>query len=367
MNVTEELESRRPRRWLRFSLRTLLLLTTGVCVYLGWLVSSARDQRLAVQAIEDQRGDVYYDFELDEEAELIDDAQPPGPAWLRERIDRHLIDNVAYVSFEYVGIQDVSSLTKLRKLRKLDLDTAKIRDLRPLAGLTRLEWLFLANTPIHDISPLAELHDLRTLVLRNTQVSDLSALRELTELRQLYLQDSQVEDLKPLAGLTELEFLILDRTRVKDLSPLKDLNKLGWLSLVNTHVSDITPLKGLTALFSVELDQTNVSAADAQMLRQVLPKCKVEWSGDKPSDRRTMPSDESELPMELSLPERAAAQIDVVSPARVAIPAGVQAEQTRSGPSDFEPTVTVPSVPRRVPEPADLPSELTQPSESAER
>jgi hypothetical protein len=38
------------RRWLRYSLRTLLLLFTVVCLWLGWKVRDARQQEAAVKA-----------------------------------------------------------------------------------------------------------------------------------------------------------------------------------------------------------------------------------------------------------------------------------------------------------------------------
>ncbi len=55
---------RRPwRRFLRFSVRGLIVVVLVIGAWLGWLVRSARIQREAVAAIEHARGSVSYDWE----------------------------------------------------------------------------------------------------------------------------------------------------------------------------------------------------------------------------------------------------------------------------------------------------------------
>src|SRR5262245_19997517 len=49
------------RRWLRFSLRTMLLLITALCIWLGYQVNAARRQREALAAIARAGGTVYFD------------------------------------------------------------------------------------------------------------------------------------------------------------------------------------------------------------------------------------------------------------------------------------------------------------------
>ena len=52
--------SPKPRRWLRFSLRTLLILTALVAVWLGVQVNRAQKQRAAVAAIQEAGGFVMH-------------------------------------------------------------------------------------------------------------------------------------------------------------------------------------------------------------------------------------------------------------------------------------------------------------------
>ena len=77
-------EARPRRRWYQFTLRTLLIVMTLASVGLSWFavkLQQARRQRAAVEAIEKAGGWVEYDYEL--RTRPPSDADPPGPAWLR--------------------------------------------------------------------------------------------------------------------------------------------------------------------------------------------------------------------------------------------------------------------------------------------
>ena len=61
---------KRRRRWLSFSLRTLLVVITIFCVALGYWVHRANRQKAVVKWVEDNGGYVHYEFELDEKGRL---------------------------------------------------------------------------------------------------------------------------------------------------------------------------------------------------------------------------------------------------------------------------------------------------------
>jgi internalin A len=107
----------------------------------------------------------------------------------------------------YCMISDVSPLTKLTKLTRLDLASNKISDVSPLAKLTKLTDLQLGLNKISDVSPLAKLTKLTWLDLQGTKVNDLSPLAEpgLGELREIFLKNCPVTDFSPLSRLPKLE------------------------------------------------------------------------------------------------------------------------------------------------------------------
>ena len=177
------------RLFIRFSMRTTLVLVTVFCMGIAWKVDTVNKQKRVV-AWTRNHGYVRYDYEVDETG-------PPGPGWLREWIGIDYFATVTEVHLCDGTATSLSPLRNLRKLRKLDTFCS--------------EW--------------------------KTDVTDLTPLENLTSLQELRLGSSQVVDVEPLASLTNLEFLELHSTPVNDVSPLASLANLKCLDLQCTRVS----------------------------------------------------------------------------------------------------------------------------------
>ena len=216
------------RRFFRYSLRTLMLVVTVFCVWLGVTAKRAQDQRQAVVAIYKLGGRVLYDHQIEE-------SDPPGPAWLRQLIGVEYFFNVARV---YLRKPDYHGRNSATRKRFTDAD------LEHLTGLVR---------------DLKRFSELQFLDLRYTQVTDegLMHLKGLTNLLRLYLDDTQVTD----AGLVRL----------------KELTKLQFLFLTDNQVTDegLVHLKGLTNLRWLLLGNTQVTDEGVQKLQQALPYCTI--------------------------------------------------------------------------------------------
>lgn len=208
---------KRPRRWLRFGLRTFLVVVALAGATLGLKVRQVRLQRAAVEWVRENDGRVFYDFEWDDESQnLVLDSLPPRPAWLRSLGG---IDYVARPTVVYLG-------------------SVQVTDLTPLADLTELQGLCLFGTHVDDLTPLADLEALQWLVVAETQVNDVAPLSKLVGLQELVLAGSQVNDLTPLASLAELPILDLSRTQIADVTPLEKLTDLQELNLAGAPVRD---------------------------------------------------------------------------------------------------------------------------------
>ena len=156
---------------------------------------------------------------------------------------------------------NLTFLTTLTHLEKLDLSENAIDDITPLVHLTRLRELSLSsNHRISDIRPLSKLLALEELGLLGNKVSDLRPLRNLTQLKTLSLINNKVHDLTPLAGLTALEELILDNNSIEDLSALKSLINLRKLSFSANRVRDVSPLQHLIKLESISMSRNRIEA-----------------------------------------------------------------------------------------------------------
>lgn len=120
-------EPRSPRRFLRLSLRGLMLLVLVIAAPLGWIVHRAHIQRDAVAAIVRAGGTVRYDPQYKNGKPVNAPLRTPG--WM-----------AAWVGVDYL---DTVTMAACRQ-KTVDLALARVGE------LSRLETLFLASTPVTD-------------------------------------------------------------------------------------------------------------------------------------------------------------------------------------------------------------------------
>jgi hypothetical protein len=310
------------RRWLQFSLRALLILTTLCAIGLGWFAQVAR--RYAARQRMEQMG-VRVEIQ-------------PGPEWISRWLGQRVsayFDDVTAIECPYAWdaltsgdvnstlLKDGGLQTKLRRLdltsvyeanddglarlseldclEELLLDGTYVSDagLRHLAGMNRLrklslfaaygvtgrglghlsslslEELDLGDTDVHDqYSPaLGQLWQLRRLSLVHTQVGDegLANLAGLANLEYLNLSGTKVtsDGLRHLASATNLKELFLAGTKIDDggITHVSVLPQLRVLSLAGTKVSDqclelLSSLNSLEELILVGCDIGPKSVSD---------------------------------------------------------------------------------------------------------
>ena len=200
------------RRWLQFSLRTLLVLMLVCGCALGWLrheVQRARAQREAAKPLEELGGDVVYN-------------RVGGPVayWLGQLLGEDLDFEPTVVSLDGTPVTDagLTHLKGLPQLRTLILSHSKITDagLVHLKGLPQLQTLILNHSEVTDagLEHLQGLTQLTVLGLSSTQITDagLEHLQGLKQLRWLYLGRTQVTD----AGVYELKMALKDARMPRD-------------------------------------------------------------------------------------------------------------------------------------------------------
>ena len=240
---------KRKRRWIQFSLRSLMMLTLvvglGMATWLVPLKKRADRQKAAVEAILKDGGLVAYDYQHDASGRSIQNAMPPGPAWLRKLLGDDFFTDVVFAAVK----TDTSAehLDDLPRIQSLHLDKGEITDaaLAHVAGLARLDYLDLSGATITD--------------------DGLVHLERMANLKKLYLDRTKVTDagLAHLAGLTGLYWLLLDGTQVSDagLKNVERFTALDALHLSFTRVTDagLKHLEKLTSLTSLQLRNTAIT------------------------------------------------------------------------------------------------------------
>ena len=145
------METPRKRPWwryLRLSVRGLILVVLAVGACLGWWLERARVQRQAVAVIQAARGWITYEWDVP--------GAPSTPGWRRwvaEHVDVDLTSNVVQASLSpSCGDSELALVAQFDRLERLDVCGANVTDagMASLRRLTRLRSLYLADGPITD-------------------------------------------------------------------------------------------------------------------------------------------------------------------------------------------------------------------------
>jgi hypothetical protein len=221
---------------MRYRLSTLLIFVTISAALLGAAVYRAKRQEQAVAFVHKAGGQVYYDFDGDEE-------------YTSNRFRKLLGDSFCST------------------VRRVDLADAEFHEneLSKLRCFSHLEELWLWYTPTTDrglaLLDLRRFRRLELLNLKGTSVTD--------------------EGLAQLRYHAKIRWLDLDNTRITDagLSEVKTLSNLKMLYLEDTRITDagLAHLAGMTQLEEINLLNTAVTDRGAWRLQECLPRCNIYW------------------------------------------------------------------------------------------
>ncbi|MCE9544485.1 MAG: hypothetical protein K8T25_03030 [Planctomycetia bacterium] len=250
------------RRLLWYRLRTLLIVTAIIAVWLGWWSYKARQQREAVEALRRTGFGFTYDYQLQK-------LNRPAywPVWLIDKLGIDYFANITGISHNSLDASDADliqlSAIDIPSVERADLDMTKISD-AGLLHLSRFRWLKhvgLSYTQIGDVgvAHLSGLNRMETISLGGT-----------------YVTDTGVESLQGMKGLRSLD---LSATVVTDasLTHIKKLAMLQMLWLTNTKVTDdgLALLSNMNTLRFLGLENTQVTAAGVARLQKALPNCSI--------------------------------------------------------------------------------------------
>jgi hypothetical protein len=170
---------RRPRRWLRLSVRALLCLIVVIACGLAWLtqfIRAGRAQSACVRKIQGAGGWVVYDLDWNNDATRHVIA-PKWPRWLIDTVGRDYLSNVVFVTLHDRGSDAVlAAVGRLNHVKQLHRCGPSVTDagIAHLAALEDLELVTLDDSQITDagLTRLAKLPHLRWLRIARTKVSD---------------------------------------------------------------------------------------------------------------------------------------------------------------------------------------------------
>ena len=266
-----------PYRW---TCRSILALIAALAIWIGFRANQAHKQESAIQYVLNRGGDVGFNWQFDNANRRSARKGPPVPSCLRDVIPDSYFQRVVYIRVAVSDAEDLQSVARLRHLRALHVSqpgSMQLADISPLSRSRELEDLSLGGCErVTDLTPLSMLTKLRRLDLEATAARDLSPLTSLVRLEELNLTDTEVEDLSPLESLVNLRKLSLRGARsVSDLSPLVALRYLHSLDITYTMVVNPAPLAHLKGLRELRIDSEQLTQKEITELGARLPGCNV--------------------------------------------------------------------------------------------
>ncbi|MBI3396137.1 MAG: hypothetical protein HY042_09910 [Spirochaetia bacterium] len=166
-----------------------------------------------------------------------------------------------FITIEENNLQPLEYFTGLKFFGIYKMDESL--DLSPITVLKQVQYISLDGR-VKDVSPLSKIKSLQKLDLYETHVSSLASFEKLKQIEKLDLYGSGVSDLKPLSGLKSLKTLRLGNCPdVSDIQPLATLPKLESLDLSHTGVVDLSPVKKMKKLKRLYLEGMDVSGSPA--------------------------------------------------------------------------------------------------------
>jgi hypothetical protein len=274
----------RRRRWIRYGLRTVLILLTIVCLWLGWFMTQVQKQRRAVAVLEKYSAAITYSAFYQ---------YSPWSAILPRRLIQWLngalsgndiLQRVTGVTIERDTLdeQDLAVLTDLPYLRYLSLSGPAVTDasVHHVENLTQLKCFKLIGTNVSDagLQFVSKLENVESLILTETPFTEagIKHLRNLKNIDELYLDDTRVTGacLEDLTAIKNLRVLHLNNTHVRGegIIQFSEMPNLEIVFLKNTPISDadLPFLKQIPSHVLVYLSKTKISREAAQQLPKTM-------------------------------------------------------------------------------------------------
>lgn len=147
--------------------------------------------------------------------------------------------DLVFSNFQISEAPTPEMLHQLIRIDSIDITgQQQITDLSPLSRVLFLRKLNCSNTPVFDLTPLKDQQYLEVLNISGTDITDIAPLKNAENLQKINASFTQISSIDPLEGLKKLAYLNFDSTLVKNVSVINSLPsfKLGYFD--HTQVTD---------------------------------------------------------------------------------------------------------------------------------
>lgn len=165
------------------------------------------------------------------------------------------LKELTQLNLDYNDIEDFSYLKDKTKMRDLSLWETGMTSLDFMSEMTELENLQIGRDPIGgDISVLSRMTKLKWINLCSLGIADISPLKDLKELEWVGLTGNFINDISGMAGWTKVSMLDLSANFVTDISVLSNMKELYNVELDENYISAFGVLDLLPKLEYINID-----------------------------------------------------------------------------------------------------------------
>ena len=236
---------------MRFSIRTILIVTAVLAIWVGFLADRMHQVKREAAAIESLDKQWY----LDLDCSLTTSFQEPEPnfwsSWVmgdkwtgaeRGRVYKLGIHRDSEKDGDSLaGLSAISQIGLLYISHGNNLSDSDFREIGKLSRIEDLKYSSLSTLTKANISELGKLKRLVDLSLTAVEIETLDPLSALKQLRYLRLSchDSEIPRLSFLKDATAVEMLTLSgNITIDHIKDLQDAPNLGYLDLSSTNADD---------------------------------------------------------------------------------------------------------------------------------
>ena len=140
-----------------------------------------------------------------------------------------------------IGISNIENLKYLANVRVIDLSGNNITDISPLSQVKDLHKINLGNNKIENIESVKDFFNVSTLNLSNNKIKDISPLQYLRHAKVVYMGEGTGLFAGGMEPYRELN-INLANNEIEDVSTLNELATLSTANLSGNKISDISAL-----------------------------------------------------------------------------------------------------------------------------
>lgn len=146
--------------------------------------------------------------------------------------------NLEWLYLDNNEIEDLTAISNIISLTKLNANNNKIEKIDALSKLTKLETISLINNNISDSSVFSNMNNLKYLYIKNNKINSLGSLMNNSVIKEIYSAENRIETIDILLKKDTLKIIDMRKNNIKHV--LEESIHANYLDVSENNISDLT-------------------------------------------------------------------------------------------------------------------------------